>query len=183
MTNIRDMIKQLAQTDTAACIKIGKVVAVDEYARTVDVEPLDDDAPMQDVRLQGNVKSAFGVVSMPKIGSWVVVGLMDNVCGVVLMTDEIDWHEVTVGDMCLRVTEDCIVMNGGELGGMVRVEDLVSRLNAIENDINALKAAIGGWTPISMDGGSALKGAVSSWCSSQLTNTNRHDIENERVKQ
>ena len=47
-------------------------------------------------------------------------------------------------------------MNGGSLGGLVKVEDITTRLNLIEKDINKLKQAFTSWSPVPQDGGAAL---------------------------
>jgi len=78
---------------------------------------------------------------------------------------------------------DEIVLNGGTLGGLVKVGELTERLNLIEKDINSLKQKLSGWTPVPNDGGSALKTALSSYTSESLKETQVRDIENERVKQ
>lgn len=173
----------MVSADTVSCIRICKVVAIDEDARTVDVEPIDEDAPVLGVNLQANQKSRLGIVAYPKVGSWVTVGIIDNVCGIVLLTDEVEKYEVVVGDMSIVASEEGIVMNGGTLGGMVKVEDLVIRLNLIEEDINKLKTAIEGWVPVAQDGGSALKAAVTSWSGATLIMSSRDDVENTKVKQ
>ena len=83
----------------------------------------------------------------------------------------------------VELNSDGIVMNGGELGGLVKVEDVTTRLNIIEKDINALKKALTGWTPVPQDGGSALKAGVNSWAGKSLQLSKRGDYENEKVKQ
>lgn len=76
-----------------------------------------------------------------------------------------------------------VQFNGGKLGGMVKVIDLVTRLNNLENDINTLKAALQGWTPASQDGGAALKAASLAWAGQHLQVTVRSDIENTVIQQ
>ena len=62
--------------------------------------------------------------------------------------------------------------------------DLTERLNIIEKDINKLKKVFSSsWTPVPQDGGAALKGAAASWAGATLTETQRSDYENEKVKQ
>lgn len=78
---------------------------------------------------------------------------------------------------------DEIVLNGGTLGGLVKVGELTERLNLIEKDINSLKQKLSGWMPVPNDGGSALKTALSAYFTESLQETQVKDIENERVKQ
>ena len=43
------------------------------------------------------------------------------------------------------------------------------QLTAIKNDINNLKTALSTWAPVVMDGGTALKAAITTWASTTLT--------------
>lgn len=185
---IAEMIRQLAQGGQQLGCIVCKVTAVDKTARTVDVEPLDEDAPILGCNLQANQGSTFGVVQIPRVDSYVVVGFLTGVAaGVVLLCDDVESVEVVVKDKdtgSVVVSEDGVVMNGGSLGGLVKVEDLTDRLNIIEKDINKLKKVFSSsWIPSPQDGGAALKAAAASWAGAQLTETQRSDYENEKVKQ
>lgn len=184
MGNIGQMIKALARQGANIEAQLCTVTAVDAAARTVDCEPLDESAPLLGVNLQANQGLTSGMVLIPKVGSYVIVALMnDGVNGCVIATEEVERMELVIGEARVEVTEDGIVLNGGGLGGLVKVEALTARLNGIEESINELKAALSGWVPVSQDGGAALKGAISSWASETLVLTERGDYENEKVKQ
>lgn len=203
MSNIKDLIRELAKGDGEAYSLVCTVDSVDKEARTVDCTPVDEGAPLLGVNLQANQGSSFGVVSFPRVGSYVVVGFVSGgSAGVVLLTDDIESVEVTTAedksravmdddgvrinvgnDTSAELTADGIVLNGGSLGGLVKVEELTGRLNTIENDINSLKSVFTGWVPAPQDGGAALKNSVASWAEQRLTPTKRGDYENEKVKQ
>ncbi|EAY29960.1 hypothetical protein [Microscilla marina] len=57
----------------------GTVVEVDEAERTCEVQPLGGEAPLPDVRLVASIDSevAGGVVFIPKIGSAVIVSMLE----------------------------------------------------------------------------------------------------------
>lgn len=203
MNNIAESIRRMAQGGRQTVSLICTVDAVDKEARTVDCTPLDESAPMLGVNLQANQESKFGIVVYPRVGSYVVVGFVaDGSAGVVLATDDIESIEIVVSDKTSRVlideervridvdeetsaelTKDGVVLNGGSLGGLVKVEELTDRLNTIEKDINSLKQAFSGWTPTPQDGGAGLKAAATNWAKQTLRLTKRGDYENEKVKQ
>lgn len=199
MSDLRNIIRQLAQPDGETVALVCTVDAVDKSARTIDCSPINEGAPLLGVNLQANQGCDFGLCIFPEVGSYVVVGFVaDGAAGVVLLSEKIESAEIVIGKSSavmdadgLRIDVDgisahldknAVTFNGGKLGGLVRVEDLTKRLNIIENDINKLKTAIAGWTPVPQDGGAALKTAVTSWAGAQLTPTKRDDYENKKVK-
>lgn len=199
MQNLRNVIRQLAQPDGETVALVCTVDAVDKSARTVDCSPINEGAPLLGVNLQANQEGECGVCLFPEIGSYVVVGFVaDGAAGVVLLTEKIESAEIVIGDTSAVMSadgvrikvgkisadlgKDALTFNGGDLGGLVKVEDLTKRLNLIENDINELKTIFTNWIPASQDGGGALKTAAFTWSASQLTPTQRSDYENEKVK-
>lgn len=122
-----------------------------------------------DVRLRASELDDDGqMLVTPKVGSAVTVGSLSGDLAqlVVLQVDRIE----------------TIVINGGNLGGLINIEQLTSNLNAIEDDINNLKTAMSGWVPSPMDGGAALKTAITTWAGQPLTKSERGDYEDETVK-
>lgn len=81
------------------------------------------------------------------------------------------------------IKDDTITMNGGDLDGLVKINDLTKRLNAIENDINNLKLAFGNWVVAPQDGGAALYAQTRGWAGQQLALTKNSDYENDKIKQ
>lgn len=200
MSDLRNIIRQLAQPDGETVALVCTVDEVDKTARTIDCTPINEGAPLLGVNLQANQEADFGLCLFPEKGSYVVVGFVaDGAAGVVLLTEKIEAAEIVIGDtsavmdadgcrintakISAHINKEDIIFNGGDLGGLVRIEDLTQRLNLIENDINKLKTAMSGWTPAPQDGGAALKSAAASWFGAQLTPTKRGDYENTKIKQ
>ena len=202
MNNIKETIRQLAQGGRQSVSLVCTVDAVDKTARTVDCTPLDESAPLLGVNLQANQESTFGVVAFPKVGSYVVVGFVaDGAAGVVLLTDEVESVEVAISGDTARISADKdgvrvlmgddtsaelmkegVILNGGGLGGIVKIEQLTEHFNAIENDINELKNIFSAWVAVPQDGGAALSALTANWAGNLLTPTQRGDYENEKVK-
>ncbi len=196
----------MAQGGRQTVSLICTVDAVDKDARTVDCTPLDEGAPLLGVNLQANQESKFGVVVYPRVGSYVVVGFVaDGSAGIVLMTDDIESIEVVVSDKTSRVvideervridvgeetsaelTKDGVVLNGGELGGLVKVEELTSKLNelidAFNNHTHTLKTGtvnVAGSATAQSNTAAITVPAITS----KHTKVSRGDYENEKVKQ
>jgi hypothetical protein len=153
----------IAKGDGQAMCDTGVARNVDAAHGVCDVE-IEGKAPAEGA-LIGNAES--GVMVVPKDGSVVAVVWVSKTTAVVVMVAEVEE----------------IRLMGGQMGGLVKVEELVKKLNAVEKDLNNLKQVFKGWVPVSQDGGAALKTAAATWATRQLTETQKSDIENEKVKQ
>lgn len=187
MGNIGQMIKALARQGANIEAQLCIVTAVDAAARTVDCEPLDESAPLLGVNLQANQGLTSGMVLIPKVGSYVIVALMnDGVNGCVIATEEVERMELVIGEARVEVTEDGIVLNGGGLGGLVKVEALTAKLNELIDAFNA-------HTHTLPSGAVAVSGSATSQTNavpitvpaitSKHAEVARSDYENEKVKQ
>lgn len=161
--SIYEAIRMIAKGDGQAMCDTGVARNVDAAHGVCDVE-IEGKAPAEGA-LIGNAES--GVMVVPKDGSVVAVVWVSKTTAVVVMVAEVEE----------------IRLMGGQLGGLVKVEELVKKLNAVEKDLNSLKQVFKGWVPVSQDGGAALKTAAATWATRQLTETQKSDIENEKVKQ
>mgnify|MGYP000984092529 CR=1 FL=1 len=50
-----------------------------------------------------------------------------------------------------------VIINGGELGGLIKVQELTKKLNTIESELNSLKQLFASWVPVKGDGGAVLR--------------------------
>lgn len=201
MSGIKKLIRQLATEGNSASLFVGTVSAVDTKARTVDVEPINEDAPVLGVNLQANQDTTLGVVLFPRVGSYVAVAMLSGyAAGVVVLTEDVESIEVNINDgtkltiaedgislnvkdgITLDINDRAAVFNGGDLGGLINIADLTDHLNTIEKDINDLKKVFSTWVVAAQDGGAALKSSVASWAGTQLTLTKRSDYEDKTVK-
>lgn len=201
MADLRNIIRQLAQPDGETVALVCTVDEVYKDTRTIDCTPINEGAPLLGVNLQANQEADYGLCVFPEKGSYVIVGFVaDGAAGVVLTTEKIESAEVVIGDtsaiidadgcridtakMSAHFNKEDIIFNGGDLNGLVIIDDLTDRLNIIEKDINNLKKVLGStWVPVAQDGGAALKTAAASWASATLTETKRSDYENKKIKQ
>lgn len=137
----------------------------------------------------------------PRKGSYVAVAMLSGyAAGVVVLTEDVESIEVNINDgtklvitedgmslnvkdgITLDIDDSAAVFNGGDLGGLINIEDLTSKLNNIEREINNLKTVFSSWAPVPQDGGAALKASVSSWAGKQLTLSKRGDYEDKKIK-
>ena len=157
---IQDIIKKLANTGLEMYCKVCTVDSVDETARTVDCTPIDEGAPLLGVNLQANQNSEVGDIAFPSVGSFVVVAFLSPMVAVVVLCDKVEKRLLTIGDTEITTTADGVIMNvdktevkitagsvvinGGDLGGMVKVEDITKKINAVEARCDTLLSTLQG---------------------------------------
>ncbi len=154
MSDIRNIIRQLAQPDGETVALVCTVDEVDKTARTIDCTPINEGAPLLGVNLQANQGADFGLCLFPEKGSFVVVGFVaDGAAGVVLTTEKIESAEIVVGKssavldadglridtnkMSAHINKEDIVFNGGTLDGLVVIQKLTDKLNELVNTFNS----------------------------------------------
>lgn len=143
------------------------VVSVDGI--TCTCQPIDDgEAEIPDVRLVGE-ESDTNFILIPKVNS--VVG--------VLAFCDLETTEYTV---VLTSEVDTINLRGDQYDGLVRVSDLVTKLNNLENKVNALVNFTSTHTHTGVQTGGGSSGPTATPVTGTLTPTQQTDIENENVK-
>ena len=137
-----------------------EVLEIDTETNTCKVITVVDGSIIEKVNLSAYRGAAFGLFLMPEIGSIVTVTFYNkdeayiakssvleslNIYFEESNTVSITKDAVTitfVDGSTVEITADTITFNGGTLDGLVTVNELVSQLNTIENDINTLKQVV-----------------------------------------
>ncbi|MDE6346373.1 MAG: hypothetical protein K2L55_06880 [Muribaculaceae bacterium] len=203
MSDLRNIIRQLAQPDGETVALVCTVDTVDKTARTIDCSPINEGAPLLGVNLQANQGADFGLCLFPEVGSYVVVGFVaDGAAGAVLLTEKIESAEIVigdtsavmdadglrvdVGDISARLDKNAVTFNGGKLGGLVKIQDLTNKLNELAQTVNALVTSYNAHTHITTAtvGAGAVPGVISPITeqAEPAALFNRADYENEKVK-
>lgn len=155
MSDLRNIIRQLAQPDGETVALVCTVDEVDKNARTIDCTPINEGAPLLGVNLQANQEADYGFCLFPEKGSFVAVGFVaDGAAGVVLLTEKIESAEIVIGDtsavmdadglriktekMSADINRDNIIFNGGDLNGLVVIQKLTDKLNELKDTVNDL---------------------------------------------
>ena len=166
VTDIRQAIQALSgfgdlQYEGVVC----KVSDIDLATFTCTCTPIDGSAEFYDVLLNADADKGFTLI--PANGSLVIIQQTSQANAYVTMVSKVDQ----------------VYLAGDANGGLVKVNDLVSKLNRIENDINVLKLVFSTWLPVASDGGAALKLAAATWFAQQLIPiTTANDLQNNTVK-
>ena len=168
---IIESIQEIAGTRDKSIpeLVICTVISVDTDSQTIDAKPL---TSKSSVNFEGAFLGASeeeknnGLLYIPKIGSLVGIIQQSSIYSRVVLFSEIE----------------SINFLGGAYGGLIKIEELVKKVNAIEQDLNDLKQAFTSWLVVPSDGGGALKAITSTWSSAIITETQKSELENTKIK-
>jgi hypothetical protein len=180
------------------------VVSVQGATCTVRI----DSVEVPDVRLRATKASASAYLLVtPKEGSDVLVASLsgdlrelaviacDEIASVELSTKKvkaaIDAENGTVtaevDSTSMKLSKNGVIFNGGELGGMVAIEKLTAKLNALKDTLNNLVTAFNSHihTTTATTGASTTPGIISPITTQAQSAEafSKTDYENEKVKQ
>jgi len=139
---VKELINKLVDKKAIYC-QLAKVLSVDETARSCEVE-YPQGGTDSEVRLQAKMEITEGIVLIPKVNSDVLIGYLSENVAFVISTAEIDKVIITIGNSELKIESSTITMNGGNLGGLVKVSPLVSAYNNVVTDMLAIQTLFTG---------------------------------------
>lgn len=163
MDNVKQLLTEILRTEFSNKLAfVGEVVSVD--GTMAQIKNIETEGVYENVRLQAHPGS--GVLIIPTNGSYVIVGRMSGGNGYIAMTSD----------------ADSIQLLDGSYGGLIKIDELVTKLNTLEQDLNALRDQFDTWVVVPNDGGAALKALLSpTWTVPQLTETEKEDLENTEI--
>lgn len=137
---IIEAVQRLAGTQLSDEVYIipATVTAVNLDSNTIDCEPIGGNAitDMPSVQLTAEVDDGFLLI--PAIGSTVLVLFSKRQPPYVTMFSELQGVQVTIGDKAIEMSGEKTIFNSGSFGGLIKINDLVAKLNNVENLLNSL---------------------------------------------
>jgi hypothetical protein len=146
---LKGMMKKEAQRFVTF---VAKVETVDLGQGTCQVLPVDGNPSYYGVRLVPSVDNVVdGVVPVPKIGSFVICGKLENENDVFVMVP----GEVT--KYIIKCSDGGVIELNGNGSSMVKGETLQTEVNKLKAAVELIKSAISGAAVVPGDGGAAFK--------------------------
>lgn len=155
-----DCIRKIANIEDVKVL-VCKVTSV--TGRSCDVTPISGDAPIKKVRLNANITGTAGILITPVINSDVLVVMLSPVDSFVAMFSEID----------------SIAIDDGLNDGLIKINELTSKLNDLITQINALKSDYIAHTHPTPAG---LSSAPTVPYTGTFSTFSKNDYENNKVK-
>jgi hypothetical protein len=129
---LRDIVRTLA--GVKALVFSAEVLSVDEANATIDVMPFESEAALTKVQLAAVDDLEEGLLLIPAVGSNVLVSLIgeEEDEAVVMGYSKLDKVKLKIGESTLAISVEGFTINGGALGGLIKIETLVERINRLE---------------------------------------------------
>ena len=177
---IKEKIRAMT-TNVVQCM-IGTVISIDEDNAVCDVEV--DGNTYYDVHLKSvmdeNVK---GIKILPAKDSIVLVERIGNSNELfVAMYSEVDAILWEIGDLKFHFDKDGFIFNGGDNKGMVKLPELVQKLNNMENKVNELIGICKSMTVALAPSGTYPLGTTFFASVQKLTTTQENELENKKIQ-
>lgn len=172
---IREIIEEIARGQLAKqelYSVVCNVDSVDNSARSCTCTPVNGGATLEDVRIQASLSQSNGLFIEPVVDSKVVVTFLSKQIAFVSLFTEIENVYLDFNDK--------VTFNGGANGAMVKIGDLVSRMNLIENKLNTVINTYNAHTHVETGGTTNIPGSL---VVGTLTPTVSTDIDNPEILQ
>lgn len=181
---IRSKLKGLAKGDKPT--RLCQVTEIDEDANTITAAPLDGGAEFVNVRLQAVAAMDTGVLLMPAQDSYVLVELVEGNPheAFVTLATEFKWIAIyQSGELRFKIDQQGHVMlHGDAFGGLVKINELVGKINQLEAKHNALCAQLEA-VPVPVTGAVSGPPVPGSYAAVKIQKqTTVDELQNERVK-
>lgn len=181
---IKQALKSFSRTTAATMI--GSVTEVDEAQAIISVD-LGNGFIIDDVRLRAtvdeNTGGDHGFYVIPKVGSMVFIiriGPADDFVAVGF--EKYDKIICKGENASFVVTNDQVIFNDNELDSYgVDINNLIDKINQLEQHVNNLKTVFTNWIPVPQDGGYSLKTAALTWAGQQITQTTVDNIKDPKI--
>lgn len=168
MADYSDIRKGLAELASSRTVTIlGTSIDINEKERTCTVT--DNGVSYYDVRLQCVTGGDKGIVVIPADGSQVLMIAVEG-------SDEYAVVMCEKADKVLIDADTEIVINGGNNGGMIKIQELTDKINALVDAFNKHTHQV------NTTGSATTQTGTAAAVATKAANLNKSDYEDEKVK-
>lgn len=157
------------------------VESVDIDDRTCECTAIGGEAVTDVPGVQLMAEVDDGILYVPGIGSTVIVMYSKRNVPYIALYSEISAIHYVVGDTTIDVTNGLIKLNDGTFQGLVKVVELTTKLNALENKVNDLIDKFNTHVHGGVTIGSSSSAVTLTPVTGTLTPTEQSEIENTKV--
>jgi hypothetical protein len=165
--NIIDILGKIIRSelkDERWYSRICTATEINETTRTLDAVPIDGGATIFNVRMQASESKSIGLVQIPVTDSIIVVTFISKELAYVSLFTEIEK---------ILIDTDLVQFNGGDLDGLVTINEITQKLNNMVIEVQAELVKIQ----------AGLAGVGGVYTPGTIANFNKNDYENDNITQ
>lgn len=186
MENLHNKLSEMITGNVPLQSEMATVKAVDKEKLECTVVPIaNEELVIEEVNLKAVIdETKNGFVQIPKVGSMVLISLIENTDGdhYISMCSDIDGIQLIQDNEEILKIDNLgnVCFHGGENKGLVKVESLVEKLNALEKKVNDFIVDYKGHNHVHPQGPTTA--FLTPSVLTALTETQAADLENGKVK-
>ncbi len=170
-------LRQLLSGSNTIFIAEVKAVDMDTNTCTIDYNGVD----VEGVNLGAKGEKDKTIIVYPKINKPAIFGRIGNSNQFFMIhCAEAEKISIEAGSSLIEINDGEILINGGSFGGLIKIGDLVSKLNNLENALNSLLANYKAHNHLHPQGPTTA--FVVPCTQVNLQTTVNGDIENDKIK-
>ena len=177
-------------------LKLGTASEINEDDFTFKFTPIDEKSVVEDVRMKVIVDSGpEAFIIIPKEGTQVVVGFHSNTVGQCLVVKEAAKILINSSSKTINIENDFNIncndvnvsteswdFNNGTFEGLIKINDLTTKLNALISEVNSFKNKFNTHKHLGVRTGSGVSGVKDVTNVNNLTNFVKTAYENPIIK-
>lgn len=183
--SLKDAIQSLNKTQDG--LFLCTVTSVDEANRTCNATTVTgvSGIEIKDVMLMAALDD--GLLLTPAVDSNILVIKSEKVPPYAIMYSELTKVSAIVGDNNVEITSDGIQLSGNTFGGLIKIQELVTKINRLESKVDDLITKYNSHIHITTAtvGATPTPGVIAPTTTSETpigTQTQKSDLENETIK-
>lgn len=168
-------------TEQATIKALAQVMAVDESAKTCSAFLVQEpEIELQNIRLAA--ENTDGWLMVPKLGSRILVAQMEGFFYVEMFSELAEIRLSMEGQQKIQITANEILLDGGSLGGLLKVAQVQQKFNLLERKLNSLQTLLASHVHTSTAPGTPTSPSPQMAGLAPLAETQRAEIENTKIK-
>ena len=180
---IRELLKDIVGKERS--VMLGSVVSTDENKGLCAVSPVGSEVTINDIRVRSLSDKGNGIYIIPKKDSKVLIENIDGADNYhVLEYGEISKiiYKSSTNKLVIDSENDEILVNEGKNGGLIKIQDLVKKMNEVEKKLNTVISKFNSHTHSGVTTGGSVSGTTPNLIPGTLQPTKVNEIENKKVK-
>lgn len=173
-----ELIQKITAKQISYQVSTGTAININPQDRTCDIL-LSDDVTLFNCRLNSIISSYDNhILIIPKENS--IVGFIQiegNSTDIQIISySDIEQVDIIIGSSTINIKDSSIILNNGQLGGLINIEQLTNKLNTLISTFNSHTHSV------TTTGSASAQSGLAAAPSSPMSSLNKADYEDTTIK-